>query len=305
MMDRSQELERLRTWTERLRTENASLAGVLDAFAPLFAELLKTRAALLAAGLSPVDPDPQRLARRLPRFVDAPLGEYAQAFLASARRILPVMARSFPGISEDLRKLMYALESDAVDSAALMEGVVRGDEAALARQAKSLGVDARSLELAAGLALRPVLEAVGSEVARAATLGAWGQGYCPVCGALPALAILRSSGQDDAYLKNHGGQRWLHCSRCAAQWRFQRHACPHCGNEEHGTLEYRHPEGRAEARADLCRKCNRYLATCDASGALDEPVADVAALGLLPMDVVMQRDGFAPVARTAWNSLDP
>jgi FdhE protein len=38
---------------------------------------------------------------------------------------------------------------------------------------------------------------------------------------------------------------------------------------------------------------------------LDEPVADVAALGLLPMDVVMQRDGFAPVARTAWNSLDP
>ncbi|WP_028587213.1 formate dehydrogenase accessory protein FdhE [Desulfocurvus vexinensis] len=304
-MNRNQELEHLHAWAARLRAQNASLAGLLDAFEPLFAELVKTRAALLAAGLGPVASDPGRLSRGLPHFVDAPLGDYAQAFLASARRILPVMAQSFPGVSDELRRLMYALESDTVDSAALMEGVIRGDDAVLARQARALGVDAPGLGLAAAMALRPVLAALGPEVAQAATLGAWGRGYCPVCGALPGLAILRSSGQDDAYLKSHGGQRWLHCSRCAAQWRFMRHACPHCGNEEHGTLEYFHPQGRTEGRADLCRKCNRYLVTCDASGAVDEPMPDMAALGLLPMDVVMQRDGFAPVAPTAWNRLDP
>jgi FdhE protein len=197
--------------------------------------------------MTPVEPDAQRLSRGLPRFVDAPLGDYALAFLASARRMLPVMAQSFPGVSEELRRLMYALESDAMDPAALMEALIQGDEAALERvRPKEVGV--RTLTLAATLVLRPVLEVVGVEVARAATLGAWGRGYCPVCGALPGLAILSSSGQDDPYLKKHGGQRWLHCSQCASRWRFKRHACPHCGNEEHGTLEYFHPREHTEQR---------------------------------------------------------
>lgn len=303
-MPRTKEMERLHTWATRLREHNASLTGLLEAFEPLFIEMLRVQTALAAAGVPEAQPDMDKLSRGIPQFVDADLGGYAQGFLASARKMLPVMAQSFPGVSEDLRKVMYGLESDAMDPRPLMEAVIRGDEAHLAGAAKALGVGPACLHLAATLTLRPVLRTVGREVEAAAGLGTWGKGYCPVCGALPALAILRRSGEDGAYLKSHGGQRWLHCSRCASSWRFKRHACPHCGNEEHDSLEYFQAQGGANERADLCRECGRYLVTYDASGALEEPTPDMAALGLLPMDIVMQRDGYSPVAETAWNKVD-
>jgi hypothetical protein len=41
-MNRNEELENLHTWAERLRADNASLGGLLDAFEPLFTELAKT-----------------------------------------------------------------------------------------------------------------------------------------------------------------------------------------------------------------------------------------------------------------------
>lgn len=303
-MDHSKELQRIQACIERLREHNRSLSPLLNAFAPLFGELAHMRSALLAAGLAAVRADEDTLARGAPLFVDAPMADLAQAFLAASRKIVPAMATAFPGVSDDLRKAMYALESDALDPAPLMEAAIAGDEAGIGKLAKASGLAAATTALVADFVLRPVLQVAGRGVLEDLDLGSWGRGYCPLCGAPPAMAILRRSGDDDAFLKSHGGQRWLSCSRCASQWRYKRHACPACGNEEHESLEYFHLEGGRRERADLCKVCGHYLVTFDATQTLEEPVADVTALGLLPLDILMQREGYRPVADTVFNRLE-
>ena len=132
-----------------------------------------------------------------------------------------------------------------------------------------------------------------------------GRPYCPSCGAPPSIAILRKGGEDDGFLTNHGGQRWLHCSRCATEWRFKRHACPHCGSEEGKDLKYYQPERHNGERADVCGACGRYLLAVDVRELVEEPEPDVAALGLIPLDMAMQRQGYEPLAPTTWNRFDP
>ncbi|MFA5316895.1 MAG: formate dehydrogenase accessory protein FdhE, partial [Dehalococcoidales bacterium] len=56
----------------------------------------------------------------------------------------------------------------------------------------------------------------------------WRRGYCPVCGGMPDLS----------YLESKNGARWLVCSRCDAEWGFQRMECPYCGNLDNKTLAY-------------------------------------------------------------------
>ncbi|WP_461209680.1 formate dehydrogenase accessory protein FdhE [Desulfocurvus sp. DL9XJH121] len=303
-MKNTEEFKRLHAWTTQVGNRDATLTPILKSLEPLYKELVRMHAALLAAGLRPTGDGDGRMARGMPLYVDTPMGDYAQAFLAASRKIVPAMAQAFPGLSEELRKAMYALESDALDPAPLMEDNIVGNEPGIEAQALRAGIAPATASLVATLVMRPVLLAAGRDVLASADMGSWGKGYCPLCGGGPSVAVLRKAGQDDAYLKSHGGQRWLSCSRCAAEWRFKRHACPHCGNEKHGTLEYFRLENNERHRADLCRACGRYLTTYDATQADEDPVAEVTALGLLPLDILMQRDGFQPVARTFWNRID-
>ncbi|WP_461209684.1 formate dehydrogenase accessory protein FdhE [Desulfocurvus sp. DL9XJH121] len=303
-MEQTRDAQRIQDGARRLREKDRSLAPILGAFEPLLMELARARARLLDQGADPAPMDREKLGRGVPLFVDAPLGGHAGAFVSAARTVLPVTGRAFVRIADDLRKILYALENETLDPAALMEAAMSGDAQALKKLARATDAGRAALELAVALAMRPVLQTAGRDIVENLDLGSWGRGYCPLCGAAPGLAILRKSGEDDPYLKSHGGQRWLVCSRCSSQWRFKRHACPHCGNEEHDTLEYFHLEGQRHKRADLCRACGRYLATYDAAQAEEDPVPEVTALGLLPLDILMQRDGFQPVAQTLWNRVD-
>ncbi|MDY6912331.1 MAG: formate dehydrogenase accessory protein FdhE, partial [Chloroflexota bacterium] len=50
----------------------------------------------------------------------------------------------------------------------------------------------------------------------------WRRRYCPVCGGKP----------DFSFLSKENGVRWLSCSRCDAEWLFQRMECPCCGTQD-------------------------------------------------------------------------
>ena len=109
--------------------------------------------------------------------------------------------------------------------------------------------------------------------------------------------------EDSEFLKNYGGQRWLRCSLCGMSWRFKRVACPECGTEEPADLEFFTIAGRDHEKAHACKKCKRYLVGLDVRELVDVPDPDVAVLGMLPLDILVQDKGYAPLAATPWNSL--
>lgn len=80
----------------------------------------------------------------------------------------------------------------------------------------------------------------------------WRRGYCPICGGRPDFAVL----------DKERGARWLICSRCDAEWLFQRLECPHCGTKDQNALAYfTDDEGRF--RLCVCAQCQQYIKTVD------------------------------------------
>ena len=121
----------------------------------------------------------------------------------------------------------------------------------------------------------------------------WKKGYCPVCGSFPHLAIIREK-----------GQKWLQCSCCSHEWQFPRLACPYCEHEDPENTNYLFVEGKKEDTAFTCSKCSKYLVTSDHSGSLGRTNADLIALSLAHLDLILQEKGFEPMAECEWNTFE-
>ena len=294
---------RVRRWVGDLRTRIDVLSGMLDACGDFLEQRARLRAGL--RGELPVPSvDAERLAMGAPLLAEAPMSDYAEAFTDTARRLIPSMTTAFPAQAGELLRLLAGIEAEKLDSSACMEALLRGDDAVMTEQGRRASVAPASLGFAVGQIMRPILEVAGAGLSDIIAGSRWRKGHCPVCGGGPEMSVFRASGEDDAFLKSHGGQRWLRCSRCAAVWRHKRHACPSCDNEEHGTLRYLFLDEERGERADVCDKCKRYVTGIDVRNLVDEPDLDVAALAMLPLDIQVQREGFSPVAYTVWNHIE-
>lgn len=118
----------------------------------------------------------------------------------------------------------------------------------------------------------------------------WDKGYCPICGALPGIAII----------KEGTSVRWLHCSECAHEWSFSRVICPGCGNKDQKTMTYFLVEDKELESTFVCEECSRYLITLNKVSDLADIDADIMALGLAHLDMIMQEKGFLPMAEPQW-----
>ena len=81
----------------------------------------------------------------------------------------------------------------------------------------------------------------------------WQRPFCPLCGNLPALALL----------EKEVGKRFLWCAVCDSQWEFIRFQCPFCLNSDHTRLKYFFTDDESPYRVDVCDHCKRYLKTFD------------------------------------------
>jgi FdhE protein len=77
--------------------------------------------------------------------------------------------------------------------------------------------------------------------------------------------------------------------------------CPFCGNDDYEKLEFYLLECREHERVELCYKCNRYIVNIDTRKYAEEVVTEIAAIGMLYLDILAQGKGFLPVALCAWN----
>ncbi|MEW5773894.1 MAG: formate dehydrogenase accessory protein FdhE [Thermodesulfobacteriota bacterium] len=295
---------RLHDWIERTRQEAPHIAPILDSCGAVLAERAALRAQM--RGKAPQIPVPgkDRLASGAPALLDADLAGLAPFLGWCASRMVPVMAHAFPALAPDLERLVEALAAGSLAPVAALEALLRGDGAALEGMAREAGLAEPVLRFALAQIVRPVLECAQETLARAVRDAKWLRGRCPSCGSAPDLALFTKGEEESSeFIRNHGGQRWMRCSLCGMSWRFKRMACPECGTEEPGDLECFAIEGRDHERAHACSKCRRYMVGIDVRELVEVPDLDVAALAMLPLDILVQDKGFAPVAVTPWNTL--
>jgi len=115
----------------------------------------------------------------------------------------------------------------------------------------------------------------------------WRRGYCPICGGNP----------DFAFLDNERGARWLLCSRCDAEWLFQRLECPYCGNQEQNALAY-FTDDEGLYRLYVCEKCKRYLKAIDLRQAKSEVLLPLERLITYGLDAQAREYGYSPADRS-------
>ncbi|MBX6363846.1 MAG: formate dehydrogenase accessory protein FdhE [Gemmatimonadetes bacterium] len=139
---------------------------------------------------------------------------------------------------------------DALDAADVLEAAVACDATRLGALARGAGADEAALAAAAQLAALPLLQACGRARGPEAAAG-WRAGYCPVCGAWPAL--IEVLGLERA--------RRLRCGRCGAGWTTEVLLCAFCGERDHERRGALVPDGRAGQLAwvETCASCRGYL----------------------------------------------
>ena len=117
----------------------------------------------------------------------------------------------------------------------------------------------------------------------------WLRGYCPMCGAPPAMAQLVGS--------YPGRLRLLSCGYCATRWRYRRTGCPFCETADDRRSAVLAIEGDAALRIDYCESCGGYLKTYNGEGSESALLADWTSLHL---DFIAQDHGLKRYAASLY-----
>lgn len=201
---------------------------------------------------------------------------------AAGRLVKGLLELASESASPGARTLREASRARVLAPAALIEAAINQDEARLSEMAAGLGADARALAPVASLAAMPLLWACRARLEKRAVKAEGG--YCPVCGAWPALAELR--GLDRA--------RRLRCGRCAVDVPISALVCVYCGERDHEKLGALVPELHGEARkVEVCRSCNGYVKTVATLSAIRPELLPLEDLATVDLDLVALERGYA------------
>lgn len=146
-------------------------------------------------------------------------------------------------------------------------------------------IDKGLLEDIIHVTINPVMTSYSQALIQSVDQERWRRRVCPVCGGKP----------DFAFLKKETGARWLLCSRCDAEWLFQRLECPYCGTTDQDDLAY-YPDESGKYRLYVCEKCKRYLKAIDLRKTESEILLPLERLMTLDMDTQARKYGYRPGA---------
>lgn len=207
--------------------------------------------------------------------------------------LIPALSEGFASLRDDLNKL----EKFMLNNSCVLAGVMKGCAAEQPAQIEKIAAEADINPQIIELVFRTAVSIVLAQRARAwKELIAgfnWDKGNCPICGSPPMIASIEEGIP----------RRWLHCSRCLHTWEFSRVICPACANTDQRAMTYFSVEGSDHDSTFTCEACHCYLITVNKVGDLAQFDAEIAALRLIHLDVLMQEKGYTPMAETAWNVL--
>ena len=285
--------ERIEKALNRMRKEHQPLENILEAFRPVLVERARFKAGLpLLEDSRPLPSDPRRFEEGVPLASAATLVSFGEAlWKKAADRLIPAMDRGFPKIRHELDTISLALVNGQMDPETLVRSMLKGQDEEITGVASDLEIRPETLRFTLGQVLKPLVEKRSESLEPLVRNLRWRKGYCPICGSMPELG----------FLKGDGGQKWLKCSLCAHGWRFVRTMCPFCESDDHQKMEFYFVTDREHERVELCHGCKRYLLNIDLRPQAEEVVLEVAAIGLVHLDVLAQEKGFLPMAVCAWN----
>jgi FdhE protein len=216
---------------------------------------------------------------------DFPLDIEASANLFHA--ICQIGRDSNPYMAEQVRKIIEVLDSKKIDLKKLLKEGVK--EQKIKQVAEEYKLDEKILSFLIHCSIRPSIEAGVEQLRSELDPETWLKGYCPICGSLPSLSLL----------KEETGKRYLLCSYCGYLWRIDRLLCPFCNNREQGSLHYFYGEGEESYRIDLCDKCNQYIKTADLRR-IEEFDPILEDLATLHLDILATQKGYKKPVSNPW-----
>lgn len=274
--------------------EKPDLQGVITSFAGMFEASQKVQELFGSWDIDTSEVTPERLAQGESLVSMIPLADFNEQVAPAVAIMFPAMIDAFSTIAEDVEKIEAAAKTEGVDLHQSLLDMLGGDEDALKKSAVASDVPYEVLVFVLSQLLSPFLRSQARAMAAASDVSTWQKGYCPVCGSFPSVA----------YLIGEGGKRWLHCAECGHEWRFQRQVCPNCEDNASKGLDYFYIEDRLSERAYLCKECKKYLLTIDIRELALKPNMDLAPIGLIPLDVKAQEEGYSPLVDLPWNSFE-
>ena len=192
-----------------------------------------------------------------------------------------------PHMAEQVRKIEEVLNSKRID---LKELIKKGiEEQRIEQIADEFGLDRKVLLFLIEESARPSVETGKEQLHTELDPENWLKGYCPICGSLPSLSLLREE----------VGKRYLLCSFCGYQWRIDRLICPFCNNKEQESLSYLYAEGEEAYRIDLCDKCHQYIKTIDLRR-LEESDPCLEDLATLHLDILVSKKAYKRPVPNPW-----
>lgn len=280
---------RIKRAIDRMRKELPQLSEIFDAFQDLVAEQAALRIALPAMELSDLAVDPAQFLEGLPLLKKEDFAVDCNYLRKSAEWLVPALEKGFPSITEQLTILTKALRECEPPTEGLMPIMPLGTDHEIEGIAAGLKLDPGILKFVLLQLVKPFAAKRAESVKPLLDTLSWQKGYCPICGSWPELGFLEGT----------EGRRWLKCSFCSHEWVFMRTRCPFCETDDFEKMELYFSEERPHERAELCYKCMRYLVSVDLRNLATEVVRDVAALGLVYLDILAQEKGFSPASMSA------
>ncbi len=194
-----------------------------------------------------------------------------------------------PHMAEQVKKIKEALDNKKIDLKNLLKKGVK--EQNIDKVAQEFGLDKKVFLFLIQRSNRPSIETGMEQLHHELDPETWLKGYCPLCGSLPFLSLL----------KEEGGKRYLLCPYCGYQWRVDRLFCPFCNNKEPGSLKYFLGEGEEAYRVDLCDQCRQYIKTLDYRN-LEESDPVLEDLATLHLDLLASQKGYKRPVPNPWTT---
>lgn len=196
---------------------------------------------------------------------------------------------SNPHMAEQVRKIKEAIDKKGLDLKKLLSKGIKEEK--VKKVADESELDKGVLSFLIQGSIKPSIEAGRDQLKSELDSETWLNGYCPVCGSLPLLSLL----------KGEVGKRYLLCSYCGYQWKIDRLFCPFCNNKDQKFLQYFYGEGEETYRIDLCDKCHQYIKTIDyrTLEELDPVLDDLATFHL---DILASQKGYKRPIPNPWTA---
>jgi FdhE protein len=202
---------------------------------------------------------------------------------SSIRRLLDRLIRIASSAGTPQMSTMKAALHADMEMAPLFAASLCQDNERIKEIASVSSADAEALHAVIALLPIPFLHACNRRWAYSIS-PSWVEGYCPVCGSLPAFAEVRGIERN----------RFFRCGRCGGEWHARALYCPYCAMSDHDELVALVPEkGSSNAVIDACQRCLGYVKTFTRLQGCAPNAVMLEDLATVELDLAAVEHGFA------------